>query len=156
MPAYDKLINCLKSEVYINVISKRHYRHWGKNRFVDSTFFKIKDHDGPLYRNNTPGTIKANQRNLPNRKTRWWEYKLVATASGGYALRAPYPPTINYTLDPYPKSASKYYPANKIYPLKYKNVHYICLKRQIPKPHGKKPFVYDITRVDMDEFKRKN
>ncbi|BAM38917.1 conserved hypothetical protein [Theileria orientalis strain Shintoku] len=134
------------------VTQVRWLRHWAKKKNVKSTHFLINDCDSSLYRPAVPGTILANLRRLPNRKTRPREYRVAATASGKFALVQPYPPNVNCTLAPYPKNvAGNQNDPNKLgnykFVQKYKGIEYVSIKRMVPYPRGSSAYTFDVDRI---------
>lgn len=135
-----------------NIGGVRWIRHWAKKKSIKSTHYLIGDGDSSLYRPVAPGSILANGRRLPNRKTRPREFRLCATSSGKFALVQPYPPNVNPTLAPFPKNVSgSGNDPTKLghfkFVQKYKGIEYVSLKRLVPYPRGKYAYTFDTDRI---------
>ncbi|GIX63919.1 D-alanyl-D-alanine carboxypeptidase, putative [Babesia caballi] len=132
--------------------ARRWVRHWAKKRHLQSTHYSVGDADSALYRQVVPGDILANRRRLPNRKLRPREFRLAVCANGFFRLRAPYPPNVNVTLAPFPRSiagvqADRQKMGHIRFPQQYRGVEYVSLKRPVPFPRGAGSYGFDVNRV---------
>ncbi|CRG98553.1 conserved Plasmodium protein, unknown function [Plasmodium relictum] len=120
---------------YFMLNLKRNYRHYSRKKNINNINRKINDPYSDLYKMNF---YCNNFKRLPNKKTKSKEYEIIKTSNNSYSYSSPYPPHINYTLDPYPESAKNFYYQNRKYLMKYKNVEYIPIQRLTYKNASKK------------------
>lgn len=105
---------------------KRAYRHYSRKKNINNLSAKVNDPYSDLYKSNVYGN---NFKKLPNKKTKTKEYEIIKTSNNTYSYADPYPPHINYTLEPYPNSAKRFYYPDRKYIMHYKNIEYIPIQR---------------------------